>query len=179
MAVRGDPASLRYARDGDAYVYLPKGKHVILIGLADRVGEYPVDIRSLENAIPLVVDLEDERALLFAGCPEAVDPYLQGDLETAAGALEAAGNQQATHRVRAALYQRRGELDRAAAEFEAAGELEQAAELRANDAVYDFLIKLMRVERSIGRFYFFASQETVDAIGERFDRYLEEHPITF
>jgi outer membrane protein TolC/ABC-type uncharacterized transport system substrate-binding protein len=53
------------------------------------------------------------------------------------------------------------------------------AELQANDAVYDFLIKLMRVERSIGRFYFFASQEEIDAIGERFDRYLEENPITF
>lgn len=48
----------------------------------------------------------------------------------------------------------------------------------AADAVYLFLIKLMEVERSIGKFYFFASQEEVDAIGERFDRYLEEHPIT-
>jgi len=134
VAVCGDPASLRYARDGEAYLYLPKGKHVILIGLADRVGEYPVDISSLEKAIPLVVDLEDERSLLFAGCPEAVDPYLHGDLATAVGALEAVGNQQATHRVRAALYQRQGELDRAAAEFEAAGEFEHAAELRANDS---------------------------------------------
>jgi outer membrane protein TolC len=54
-----------------------------------------------------------------------------------------------------------------------------SAELQANDAVYDFLIKLMRVERSIGQFYFFASQEEIDSIGERFDRYLEEHPITY
>ena len=54
-----------------------------------------------------------------------------------------------------------------------------SAELQANDAVYDFLIKLMRVERSIGQFYFFAPQEVVDAIGERFDRYLETHPITY
>jgi outer membrane protein TolC/ABC-type uncharacterized transport system substrate-binding protein len=54
-----------------------------------------------------------------------------------------------------------------------------SAALEANDSVYDFLIKLMRVERSIGQFYFFASQEEVDAIGERFDRYLEEHPITY
>jgi len=54
-----------------------------------------------------------------------------------------------------------------------------SAELRANDAVYDFLIKLMRVERSIGQFYFFATQEEIDAIGERFERYLVEHPITY
>ncbi len=54
-----------------------------------------------------------------------------------------------------------------------------SAELRANNAVYDFLIKLMRVERSVGQFYFFASQDVIDAIGERFDHYLEQHPISF
>jgi outer membrane protein TolC/ABC-type uncharacterized transport system substrate-binding protein len=53
------------------------------------------------------------------------------------------------------------------------------SESLAADAVYEFLIQLMEVERSIGKFYFFASQEEIDAIGDRFDRYLEENPIGY
>jgi len=53
------------------------------------------------------------------------------------------------------------------------------SESRAADSVYEFLIKLMDVERSIGKLYFFAGQEEIDAIGGRFDRYLESHPITY
>jgi len=53
------------------------------------------------------------------------------------------------------------------------------SESLAADAVYEFFIQLMGVERAIGRFYFFASQEEIDAIGDRFDRYLEQNPITY
>jgi outer membrane protein TolC len=53
------------------------------------------------------------------------------------------------------------------------------SESLAANAVYEFFIQLMEVERSIGRFYFFASQEEIDAIGDRFDRHLEQNPITY
>jgi outer membrane protein TolC/ABC-type uncharacterized transport system substrate-binding protein len=53
------------------------------------------------------------------------------------------------------------------------------SESRAADSVYQFLIRLMEVERSIGKFYFFASEEEVEEIGTRFDRYMEENPITY
>ncbi|MGD8700590.1 MAG: TolC family protein [Gemmatimonadales bacterium] len=45
------------------------------------------------------------------------------------------------------------------------------AELRASNAVYDFLIELMRVERAAGRFDFFASPESREAFFDRLDAY--------
>ncbi len=53
------------------------------------------------------------------------------------------------------------------------------SESLAADAIYVFFINLMEVERAIGKFYFFTSQEEIDAVGVRFDKYLAEHPITY
>ena len=48
------------------------------------------------------------------------------------------------------------------------------AEAAAASAVYDFLIDLMEVERSIGKFYFWATQEQRDGWFNRLDAYFEE-----
>lgn len=48
------------------------------------------------------------------------------------------------------------------------------ADLAAANAVYDFLIDLMEVERSIGKFYFFASEEERKAWFKRADEYFEK-----
>ena len=48
------------------------------------------------------------------------------------------------------------------------------AELQASNAIYDFLIQLMRVERAAGRFDFFASVEYRDAFFDRLDEYFSE-----
>lgn len=48
------------------------------------------------------------------------------------------------------------------------------AELRAANAIYDFLIQLMNVERAAGRFDFFTSVEDRDAFFDRLDQYYSE-----
>jgi outer membrane protein TolC len=51
------------------------------------------------------------------------------------------------------------------------------AELRASNAIYNFLIELMRVERAAGRFDFFASAESRDAFFDRLDDYYAQTDI--
>ena len=132
VAVAGDPSSLRYARDGVAYLYLGRGEYTILVGSKDAAAEFRVRIDHLEAAIPLHVDLA-ESEVAFRGCPAAVEPYLVGDHASAARALHAAGNVNAARRLRAGLLERSGRSQDAAAELEAVGDLTQAAELRASD----------------------------------------------
>ena len=133
VAVAGDPSSLRYAREGVAYLYLGRGEYTILVGSKDAAAEFRVRIDHLEAAIPLHVDLA-ETDVVFRGCPAAVEPYLVGDHASAAQALHAAGNVNAARRLRAGLLERSGRSGDAAAELEAVGDLTQAAELRASDA---------------------------------------------
>ena len=129
VSVAGDRSSMRYTRDGMAYLYLGKGDYTILVGSKDAVAEFRVLIAKLDAAIPLHVDL-GECEVIFRDCPSAVEPYLVGDLATAVAALEAAGNPSA-RRLRAGLLERQGRAGDAAAELEALGDLGQAAALRA------------------------------------------------
>jgi tetratricopeptide (TPR) repeat protein len=135
VSVAGDPSSVRYAREGMAYLYLGLGSYTIVVGSDDAVAEVAVDIQSLETAIPLQVDL-GSGDVVFRNCPDAVDPYLQGDLANAADALERNGDSAAAHRLRAILYQQQGRASDAAAELEAAGDLGDAAMLRARGEDY-------------------------------------------
>lgn len=48
------------------------------------------------------------------------------------------------------------------------------AEQSTANAVYDFLIDLVEVERAVGRFTFFTSQDELDAWFERLERYFQE-----
>src|SRR5262249_1539859 len=78
VAVAGDRSSLRYARDGVAYLYLGRGDYTIRVGSKDTAAEFRVQIDSLDAAVPLHVDLA-ECPVVFRGCPAAVEPYLVGD----------------------------------------------------------------------------------------------------
>jgi len=131
IALRGEPSSLRYARDGHAIVPLGEGAHRLLVGADDRVAEYNVNIESLGRSIQVLAELADEHALVFKNCAAAVEPFMNGDYRTAADALEASGLTHDAHLVRASLHQQLGSTDRAADELEAAGQLEEAAEMRA------------------------------------------------
>jgi serine/threonine-protein kinase len=131
VAREGVPGSLRYARDGSCFLVLPRGRHRILVGAADRVAAVALEIASLRSAIQLPIDLDAEEPLVVRDCPAAVDPYLAGDLPGAAAALEAAGRAREAHLARAAHLEARGDREGAAQELCAAGELEAAAALRA------------------------------------------------
>jgi tetratricopeptide (TPR) repeat protein len=137
ISVLGDPSSLRYTRDGMAYLYLGIGSYTILVGSRESAAQFEIEISSLDRAIPLQVDLGRAEGLLFSGCPEAVDPYLQSDLAAAAEALEAADNAQAASLLRGELYRQQGRADEAAREFESAGQMGEAAEMRTSGADFE------------------------------------------
>ncbi len=128
-AVRGQPKSLRYAKDGTTHLYVGKGTHVIAVGVQGCVAERTVAIRELAKTM-VRIDLDVADTLVFRDCPAAVEPYLLSDLVSAARALEAAGQGKIAHAVRAAHHKSRGEHDQAAKHFEAAGKLEDAAEMQ-------------------------------------------------
>ncbi len=128
VALRGQPASLRYARVGQALLPLAPGRHRILVGAGDRVLEREIGIEGFAPAA-LVIEIHDETALLFSGCAEAVEPYLQGQLAVAADALERAGQATAAARVRGELFAAQGDVQQAARSFQEAGRFEDAAAL--------------------------------------------------
>ena len=146
VAVRGDPKSLRYAREGNAFLYLRPGRHLILVGHEDRACERPLEVDSVKKALRLTVELGDGNDLAFRACPAAVDPYLHGDLSGAAALLEAAGDGATAALLRAGHHRERGEHQRAASEFEAAGRLEEAAEMFASGS--DFRESAQLFERA-------------------------------
>lgn len=130
VAARGLPQSLRYARDGATRLRLRKGRHVIVIGSGDRVAEHEVELESF-RAATVEVDLGRNDALIFKGCPPAVEPYLHGDLGAASRALERDGHKQLAELLLARLHRDQGQPERAAEHYERAGEWTLAAELRA------------------------------------------------
>jgi tRNA A-37 threonylcarbamoyl transferase component Bud32 len=128
VAVLGVRDSLRFVKDGTTTVFLPAGKHTLLIGVEDRVYERPVEVRELVGqTVGVQVDRDD--AALFTGCKDAVDPYLQGDLAAASRTLERSGRSQAAALIRAALHRMKGEAEEGARWLEKAGRFAEAAEL--------------------------------------------------
>jgi tetratricopeptide (TPR) repeat protein len=128
VAVLGVRDSLRFVKDGATTVFLQPGKHMLLVGVEDRVYERPVEVRELVGqTVGVQVDRDD--AALFTGCKDAVDPYLQGDLATASRTLERSGKSQAAALIRAALHRMRGEAEEGARWLEKAGRFAEAAEL--------------------------------------------------
>jgi hypothetical protein len=70
----------------------------------------------------LVIDLGDRSQLVFAGCPLAVEPYLNGDIRLRARALERDGQTQIANRLLARFHEEHGQLETAARHYELAGE---------------------------------------------------------
>lgn len=137
VSLRDDPNSLRYLREGNVYFYLPIGEHVVCAGAGGRATERLVKVESLDHALKVQIDLGDEDQLMVSGAEDAVEPYLLGDFDAAARALDYAGETNRAHLMRGAHFQQRGEIEQAAAEFEAAGCYEEAAALRSSNQDHD------------------------------------------
>ncbi|MCX5739244.1 MAG: protein kinase [Proteobacteria bacterium] len=133
VGVRGEADSLRYARSGRTLLYLPPGRHKILIGCGDRLLESEVSIETFAPRT-LSIDTQDENAQLFTKCAEAVEPYMQGNLAGAADALERAGEDVAAARIRGEHFAAIGDTEKAAQSFQRAGRFEQAATLISDSA---------------------------------------------
>jgi tetratricopeptide (TPR) repeat protein len=128
VAVLGVPDSLRFVKDDNATVFLGLGKHTLLIGAADRVFERVIEVRELVGQV-VGVQVDQADGAAFSGCPEAVEPYLQGDLMTASQALERAGKSEAALLLRSTHHRLRGDTEAAARCLEQVGRFAEAAEL--------------------------------------------------
>ncbi|HYB12420.1 MAG TPA: tetratricopeptide repeat protein, partial [Myxococcota bacterium] len=123
----GQPRSLKVA-NGTAQLHVAPGSYTVVVGHGDRVAEREVAAEG--EKISLTIDLEQRDGLVFHDCPEAVEPYLLANYRAASQALEAAGQTQAAHAVRASHHRARGEHQLAASHSEKARQLAGATELR-------------------------------------------------
>lgn len=126
----GNPGSLRYARSGPVRLQLVRGPHRIAVGSGDRVAVHEIEIDSYQPQ-PMTVDLAGSDAVLFKGCPPAVERYLHGDVSGAAAALEREGQVQKGNLLLARLHREEGRREQAAERFELAERWVEAAELWA------------------------------------------------
>jgi len=135
VGARGLPQSLRYASDGQLRMRLPMGSHTVMVGSEDRVAEVGIEITEFKPQT-IMVDLAGSEHLVFKGCPPAVQPFLQSDLQGAARALEQDGHMREAHLLLARLHQMNGSTEAAAEQLESAGHTLEAAKLR--QSISDF-----------------------------------------
>ncbi len=129
VGLRSAPGAVRYARGSAVRLGVPLGESTLLVGSGDRVAQRALRVSSFEPA-SVGVDLADRDALLFTGCPPAVEPYLQGDVAGAARALERDGQTRVAHLLLALFHADHGRLEAAADHYEQAGRPLEAARLR-------------------------------------------------
>ncbi len=123
--LRGSPVEVG---SGRVRIHLPKGAHTLVIGSGDRVLEHDVEVQSFQPT-PVPIEIAGSERVVFRSCPPAVEPFLRGDLERAARALEREGQADAAHRVLARAALAEGRTDVAANHFHQAGRPRRAAEL--------------------------------------------------
>lgn len=128
---RGRGGSPRYVRGGTTTFHLPEGEHALLVGIDHRAYRISVSVPARTRELAIGLDVDDPELPVFSGCREAVTPFLNDDLRSAADVLERKGDVQAAALLRAELHQARGEKAEAARALEAAGRLEAAAAVRA------------------------------------------------
>src|SRR5262249_54874882 len=145
IACYGVPGSLRLAR-GPVQYTLDRGTHRILAGSRARVAEVSLAIETFEPRV-LVIDLGDRSQLVFAGCPSAVEPYLNGDIASAARALEREGQTQIANRLLARFHEQHGQLETAARHYELAADRAAAAEIHQKRGQFE---KSAQLFESIG-----------------------------
>ena len=130
VALRGVAGSTRYVRGGTALLHVPNGEHTVVVGWEDRILEQQLFIQDFVGA-SLVFPIERDDMAVFTGCPDAVEPYLSGDLPAASQALDRAGHTELANVLRGEYHKARGEAAEAARYFQAAGHVQEAAELSA------------------------------------------------
>ncbi len=136
IALRGNPDSIRYVREGSTVFHVTNGQHGVLVAEQDRV--HDVDVLVTDHRAALVtITLGSEETAAFTDCPEAVDPYLQGDMMAASAALDRAGQVEVANLMRARFHEARGESDKAARFYEAAGHMTEAAQVAVSPELED------------------------------------------
>jgi tRNA A-37 threonylcarbamoyl transferase component Bud32 len=135
VAVRGREGELYDVSQGPLRLHLSKGSHCLAIGSGDRVIERTVQVDSFQPT-RIAVEIAEEEKVVFKGCPPAVEPYLLGDVEAAAHALERDGQERSSHALLAQLHRRQGRNELAAQHFELAEQPAEAAELWASISNY-------------------------------------------
>ncbi|MAI78469.1 MAG: hypothetical protein CL917_05995 [Deltaproteobacteria bacterium] len=141
VVVAGHPETLRRASEGLLRMQLVKGSHRLIVGGGDRVLERDVEVNSYQPAC-IDIDLGSE-AVIFKGCPPAVQPYLLGDIESVSRHLELDGQADLAHRMLARFHSDRGQQTRAADHFESAGDFHEAALIYAREHDYERAAKLL------------------------------------
>jgi tRNA A-37 threonylcarbamoyl transferase component Bud32 len=126
---RGSEDPVRRFAAHKVRLFLSKGRHSLVVGCGDRVMEHDIEVTSFQPS-QVAFDLAGAD-VVFKGCPPAVEPYLRGDIEAVARALERDGQAHAAYLMLANYNRERGETTRAADYFETAGRYRDAAELRA------------------------------------------------
>jgi len=129
VAARGHTGGQLETVEGRVRLYLPRGEYLIVAGGGDRVVERPLEVRS-HLPTQLSIDLGRNEGIVFKACPPAVEPYISGQLETAAAQLTRDGQPTQAHRLLGQRCREHGRIEEAALHFEAAGEIELAAELQ-------------------------------------------------
>jgi len=129
IVAHGRPDSLRHTKGQSVRIGLPIGRHVIAVGSGDRVTEREIDVDSYSTQV-VEVDLGKADGVLFKGCPPAVTPYMQGDVQTAARALAREGQDKISNFLLARMHVQQGNRGRAAEHFEYAEYFRDAAGLR-------------------------------------------------
>jgi tRNA A-37 threonylcarbamoyl transferase component Bud32 len=130
VALRGQADSTRYVRGGTALLHVSNGQHTVVVGWEDRILEQQLLVQDFVGA-SLVFPIERDELAVFTGCPDAVEPYLAGDLPAASQALDRAGHTELANLLRAEFHKSRGEAAEAARYYQAAGHVQEAAELSA------------------------------------------------
>ncbi len=123
------PETLRRASGSRVRLFLPKGEHRLAVGCGDRVLERMVEVTSYQPT-RMRFDLAGED-VIFKGCPPAVAPYLEADIEAVAQALERDGQAERAYLMLAQMHETANEDARAADYYESAGHFREAAELHA------------------------------------------------
>ncbi|MEE3326213.1 MAG: protein kinase, partial [Myxococcota bacterium] len=141
VALSDRPDTLMRAGRGTLRMQLPKGSHCLIVGCGDRVLEREIEVTRYQ---PTRVDIDlGEEAVVFKGCPPAVEPYLLGDIESVSRQLEMDGQADLGHRMLARFHREKGQPDQAAEYFESAGDLREAAAIRALERDYERAAKLL------------------------------------
>ncbi len=129
VALFGQPRSVRFAKTGITQLNVAPGTYTVVAGHQDRVVQREVVAEPLGKAA-VTIDLNQSDGLVFRDCPDAVEPYLVANYRLASQVLDAAGQKQAAHAVRASHHVARGEHQLAASHSEKARQLAGATELR-------------------------------------------------
>ena len=129
VSIAGRPDTFRHLRGQSARIGLPLGRHLIALGSGDRVAEREIVVDSYATLV-VEVDLGRTEGVLFKGCPPAVTPYLQGDVQSAARALAREGQDKLSNYLLARMHALQGNKARAAEHFEYAEYFAEAAHLR-------------------------------------------------